>query len=237
MSFSSLPNEIIFRTLRDIPVEDLPSFCQSNSLYRNACADSYFWEQKFAHEGLPILGKGYDFSSWLAVYRSSLFSKTYTDRFVQEFTSGGGKETYINFLPEQVKDPQILFLGDARPAEIVKFLTQAWNVAFQDKLRETKNFIDNKPDDSSSLQSDIKQTEIIQQFFDEKKFAGDSVAVYSLGLIYHTDFPQTYNLSLEINDSNSGPIFEYNVQLNLDDLWNLIYRLTYFRIPTIFETP
>nr|WIL05430.1 hypothetical protein pmam_391 [Pithovirus mammoth] len=173
---------------------------------------------------------------WLFI-EALFFSKTYADRFVQEFISEGGKETYINFLPEQVKDPQILFLGDALPAEIVKFLTQAWNVAFQDKLREMKNINEDKPDEFLSLQSNVKQTEIIQQFFDEGKFAGDSVAVYSLGLIYHTDSPQVYNLSLEINESTSGPIFGYNVQLNLDDLWNLIYRLTYFRIPTIFETP
>lgn len=59
LSYKMDINEIAYNIALHTDVDDIPSLCQTNVLYRDICNDPYFWRNKFIRDGIPVEGLNY----------------------------------------------------------------------------------------------------------------------------------------------------------------------------------
>lgn len=234
MDFLSLPNEILFQTLLEVPGEQLSEVCVTDSRTRAVCSDSSFWKRKFELEGLPLLLEGESYFGWIRIYELAKFSKDYANDFVQRYSGNFNltdEDSGVFFFPflqiylEDIKDPNILLLGNAVRSKIVEFLTQAWRFSFQEGMR--KDFVEAKLHTPEIDASNFP-------FFEVRTFGSVERARLTTCKIWRKRQIGQYEVALQIQSQEENTRWRtenYVYEISLDDLWNLVYRLSFFGIP------
>lgn len=239
-----LPNEALFEVLLHTPVPDIRKFCRTSKSHENLCNDAYFWREKFARDGVPLIEEGLDWTSWSNIYLSAVDAQKYVSRFLGALQKGVIGHTYYSnqpltacsILANDVKDPQVFFLSKAQPKEILNYflltrliynrIRPLAKINLQEEADESSSY-KNEPDFQPGSYS-VHQEEVIaiEGITSDELEDYEDATLDELPYIYLLWEPRTavYSFSF-LNHSGGREI--YSLEVSKLELEEILFKLRY----------
>lgn len=208
--------------------QNFVSLCRTNREFFNLCSSSSFWREKFRREDIPIVEEGYDYDSWLEIYKKSVNAKRRTETLVSQ-----GYEQLFWLPLYLVRNPEVIMVPGVDSQVVEKYIKlaheQAKNLFIaQQELEELQR--DYSYEFSEVYSGEFTEEEVtpeLAEILDRIEELQETISEINVNSVYLTVYHKK-DYIYELNEETREEKYKEDFVIDEEELYDLLFRLYYY---------